>query len=81
MNTVDLLFYFFATLAVGGGILMVFSRHPVSAALFMIISLSQRGSSVCSFGGFLLSYFTSAGLRRCCNGFISLYNNAFGCRS
>ena len=39
MNTVDLLFYFFATLAVGGGVLMVFSRHPVSAALFMIISL------------------------------------------
>jgi NADH-quinone oxidoreductase subunit J len=39
VNTVDLLFYFFATLAVGGGVLMVFSRHPVSAALFMIISL------------------------------------------
>jgi NADH-quinone oxidoreductase subunit J len=39
VNTVDLLFYFFATLAVGGGILMVVSRHPVSAALFMIISL------------------------------------------
>lgn len=39
MNTVDLLFYFFATLAVGGGVLMVVSRHPVSAALFMIISL------------------------------------------
>ena len=39
MNTVDLLFYLFATLAVGGGILMVVSRHPVSAALFMIISL------------------------------------------
>ncbi len=39
MNTVDLLFYFFSTLALGGGILMVLSRHPVSAALFMIVSL------------------------------------------
>ena len=39
MNIVDLLFYFFATLSVGGGVLMVASRHPVSAAMFMIISL------------------------------------------
>jgi NADH-quinone oxidoreductase subunit J len=39
MNTVDLLFYFFATLAVGGGVLMVVAKHPVSAALFMIVSL------------------------------------------
>ena len=38
MNIVDLLFYFFATLSVGGGVLMVVSRHPVSAAMFMIIS-------------------------------------------
>lgn len=39
MNTVDLLFYFFATLSVGGGVLMIVARHPVPAALFMIISL------------------------------------------
>jgi NADH-quinone oxidoreductase subunit J len=39
MSGADLLFYFFATLSVGGGLLMVFSRHPVSAAMFMIISL------------------------------------------
>ncbi len=39
MSTVDILFYFFATLSVGGGLLMVGSRHPVPAALFMIISL------------------------------------------
>ena len=39
MNAVDLLFYFFATLSVGGGLLMIISRHPVPAALFMIISL------------------------------------------
>ena len=39
MNIVDLLFYFFATLSVGGGMLMVVSRHPVSAAMYMIISL------------------------------------------
>ena len=39
VNIVDLLFYFFATLSVGGGVLMVVSRHPVSAAMFMIISL------------------------------------------
>ena len=39
MNLVDLLFLVFATLSVGGGLLMVFSRHPVSAALFMIVSL------------------------------------------
>ena len=39
MNAVDILFYFFATLSVGGGLLMIMSRHPVPAALFMIISL------------------------------------------
>ena len=39
MSGPDLLFYFFATLSVGGGLLMVLSRHPVSAALFMIVSL------------------------------------------
>ena len=39
MNIVDLLFYFFATLTVGGAVLMVFSKHPVPAALFMITSL------------------------------------------
>ena len=39
MNTVDILFWIFATLSVGGGLSMVLSRHPVSAAMFMIISL------------------------------------------
>ena len=39
MNTVDILFYLFSTLALGGGLLMVCSKHPVSAAMFMIISL------------------------------------------
>ena len=39
MNTVDILFYLFSTLALGGGFLMVCSKHPVSAAMFMIISL------------------------------------------
>ena len=39
MNIVDILFYLFATLSIGGGILMVCSKHPVSAAMFMIISL------------------------------------------
>ena len=39
MSTVDILFYFFASLSVGGGLLMIVSRHPVPAALFMIISL------------------------------------------
>ena len=39
MNVVDFLFFVFATLSVGGGLLMVFSRHPVSAAFFMIVSL------------------------------------------
>ena len=39
MNIVDLLFYFFATLSVGGAVLMIFSKHPVPAALFMITSL------------------------------------------
>lgn len=39
MNFIDLLFLVFATLSVGGAILMVFSRHPVPAALFMIVSL------------------------------------------
>jgi NADH-quinone oxidoreductase subunit J len=39
LNTVDILFYLFATLSIGGGILMVCSKHPVSAAMFMIISL------------------------------------------
>lgn len=39
MSTVDLLFWLFATLSVGGGLSMVFSKHPVSAAMFMIVSL------------------------------------------
>ncbi|WP_407679890.1 NADH-quinone oxidoreductase subunit J, partial [Candidatus Chordibacter forsetii] len=39
MNAVDLLFWLFAVLSVGGGLSMVFSRHPVSAAMFMIVSL------------------------------------------
>jgi NADH-quinone oxidoreductase subunit J len=39
VNTIDILFYFFATLSIGGGLSMVCSRHPVSAAMFMIISL------------------------------------------
>ena len=39
MSMVDFLFYVFATLSVGGGLLMVLSRHPVPAALFMIVSL------------------------------------------
>ena len=39
MNFVDLLFLIFATLALGGGVLMIFSRHPVSAAMFMIVSM------------------------------------------
>ena len=39
MNLVDFLFLVFATLAVGGGVLMIFSRHPVSAAMFMIVSM------------------------------------------
>jgi NADH:ubiquinone oxidoreductase subunit 6 (subunit J) len=34
VNIVDLLFYFFATLSVGGAVLMIFSKHPVPAALF-----------------------------------------------
>jgi len=39
VNIVDILFYLFATLSLGGGLLMVCSKHPVSAAMFMIISL------------------------------------------
>ncbi|MDG1137903.1 MAG: NADH-quinone oxidoreductase subunit J [Opitutales bacterium] len=39
MNLIDFLFLVFATLSVGGGLLMIFSRHPVSAALFMIVSM------------------------------------------
>ncbi len=39
MNLIDLLFLVFATLSLGGAVLMVFSRHPVPAALFMIVSL------------------------------------------
>jgi len=39
MTAVDLLFWLFALLSVGGGLAMIFSRHPVSAAMFMIVSL------------------------------------------
>ena len=39
MSIVDFLFYVFATISVGGGLLMVLSRHPVPASLFMIVSL------------------------------------------
>ena len=39
VNLPDLLFFFFSSLAAGGGLLMVVSKHPVPAALFMILSL------------------------------------------
>lgn len=39
MSAVDLLFWIFSVLSVGGGLCMIFSRHPVSAAMFMIVSL------------------------------------------
>ncbi len=39
MTSVDFLFWIFAILSVGGGVCMVFSKHPVSAAMFMIVSL------------------------------------------
>ncbi len=39
MSAVDFLFWVFAVLSVGGGLSMVFSKHPVSAAMFMIVSL------------------------------------------
>jgi NADH-quinone oxidoreductase subunit J len=39
MSAVDLLFWIFSVLSVGGGFCMVCSKHPVSAAMFMIISL------------------------------------------
>jgi NADH-quinone oxidoreductase subunit J len=39
MNAVDFLFWVFAVITVGGGICMIFSRHPISAAMFMIVSL------------------------------------------
>ena len=39
MSAVDLLFWTFAILSVGGGLCMVFAKHPVSAAMFMIVSL------------------------------------------
>ena len=39
MNVVDFLFWIFAILSVGGGLCMIFARHPVSAAMFMIVSL------------------------------------------
>ena len=39
MSAVDFLFWVFAVLSVGGGLCMVFSKQPVSAAMFMIVSL------------------------------------------
>ena len=39
MSAVDFLFWVFAVLTVGGGVCMIFSRHPISAAMFMIVSL------------------------------------------
>ena len=60
---------------------MVFSRHPVSAALFMIISLVSVAALFVLLEAFFLAILQVSGLRRCSNGFISVYNNAFGCRS
>jgi len=39
MNFVDLLFIVFSVLTLGGGLLMVLSRHPVTAAMYMIVSM------------------------------------------
>jgi NADH-quinone oxidoreductase subunit J len=39
LSLVDFLFYVFATISVGGGLAVVLSRNPVTAAMFMILSL------------------------------------------
>jgi len=39
MNLVDWLFVVFSILTLGGGVLMIFSRHPVTAAMYMIVSM------------------------------------------
>ena len=39
MNFVDWLFIVFSVLTLGGGLLMILSRHPVTAAMYMIVSM------------------------------------------
>ena len=39
LSLVDFLFYVFATISVGGGLAVILSRNPVTAAMFMILSL------------------------------------------
>ena len=55
MNAVDLLFWLFAILSVGGGLAMIFSRHPVSAAMFMIVSLVGVAALFVLLGSFFLA--------------------------
>lgn len=51
----DLLFYFFAVLAVVPAILMVLSRNPVNGAMFMILSLVSVAGMFVMLNAFLLA--------------------------
>lgn len=55
LSIVDFLFYVFATLAVGGGLAVVFSRNPVTAAMFMILSLVGVASLFALLEAFVLA--------------------------
>ena len=55
LSIVDFLFYAFATLAVGGGLAVVFSRNPVTAAMFMILSLVGVASLFALLEAFVLA--------------------------
>ena len=39
LSLVDVLFYVFSAISVGGGLAVILSRNPVTAAMFMILSL------------------------------------------
>ena len=75
MSTVDLLFWIFAALSVGGGLSMVLSRHPVSAAMFMIVSLVGVAALFVLLESFFLAVSSSC-LRRCSYGFIFIHYHA-----
>ena len=60
---------------------MIFSRHPVSAAMFMIVSLVGVAALFVLLESFFLAILQVLGLCRSGDGFVSFHYNASRCWS
>ena len=79
MSAVDFLFWVFAVLTVGGGVCMIFSRHPISAAMFMIVSLVGVAALFVLLESFFLAVLQVLVYAGGSDGFIFVYHYAARC--